>query len=143
MPQYKKGDLFKAPGVHIVTASSYLSQTSSLVMGLGAAYSMKLCYPDMPGIFGAMIKEYCGHLGTYGLLLHGTKGILQYKLHYRERPDAALICYGLKILSAVAEGRPTVVYNMNHPGLGYDKTGIPEVELLIEHLPANVHIWER
>ncbi len=143
MPQIKKGDLFEAAGVHIVTASSFLSQDNTLVMGLGAAYAMKLRHPDTPKIFGAMVGEYCGHLGTYGLLLYGTKGILQYKCHYNERLDPNLISYGLSILYAIAEGRPDLVYNLSHPGLGYDKTGIPEVESLLEHLPDNVHVWQR
>lgn len=143
MPRYKKGDLFEAPGVHIVTCNSFISQDSTLVMGLGAAYALKRKYPDAPRTFGTMIKGYCGHLGTYGLLLYGTMGILQGRYHYKDRLDARLIIYGLKVLSAIAEGRPAMVYNLTHPGMGYDKSIMPEIETVLEKLPDNVHIWQK
>jgi|GEM_PF-1581878 len=141
MPQFKQGDLFEAPGVHIVTASSCISQDNSLVMGLGACYAMKCRYPDAPKLFGAMISNYCGHLGVYGLLLHGKMGVLQSKRHFNDRIDVQLILYGLKILAAVAGGQPAMIYNLVHPGMGYDRSMIPEIEALLQHLPANVHIW--
>ncbi len=143
MPQFRKGDLFEAPGVHIVTASSYISQDNTLVMGLGAAYAMKCRHPETPRLFGTMIKDYCGHLGTYGLLLCGSKGILQYKCHYNDKLDAGIISYGLTVLSAIARGQQSLIFNITYPGLGFDKAGIPEVNSLLEKLPSNIHIWQR
>ncbi len=143
MPHYKKGELFDAPGVHIVTASSFLSQDDTLVMGLGAAYAMKCRYPDAPRIFGTMLRQYCGHLGTYGLLIYGNIGILQYKCHFNDRIDSGLISYGLKILAAAAEGQRALIFNITHPGLGYDKTGIPAIDFHLSTLPPNIHIWQR
>ena len=77
MPTYEKGEMFDSPGVHIVTASSFISNDGTLVMSMGAGLSLKTRYPDMPKVFDAIIKEYCGHQGRYGLILFGNRGILQ------------------------------------------------------------------
>jgi hypothetical protein len=143
MPHFKQGDLFDAPGVHIVTASSCISQENTLVMGLGACYAMKCRYPDAPEHFGTMISNYCGQLGVYGLLLHGKRGILQSRRHFNDRVDVQLIMYGVKILAAIAEGQPTMAYNLIHPGMGYGRSMIPEIEALLKNLPDNIHIWKR
>ncbi len=143
MSQVKQGDLFEAPGVHIVTASSCISQDNTLVMGLGACYAMKCRHADTPKQFGMMISSYCGHLGVYGLLLHGKRGILQSRRHFNDRIDVPLILYGLKILAAVAEGQPTMAFNLIHPGMGYDRSMNPEIETMLRNLPDNIHIWTR
>ena len=53
MPQYKKGELFDAPGTHIVTSSSFISSDGTLVMSMGAGLAMKVRHPEIPKIFGA------------------------------------------------------------------------------------------
>lgn len=143
MPEYRKGDMFDAPGVHIVAASSSLSQDVTLIMGLGAAYAMKRRYQRAPKLFGEMIHDYCGHQGSYGLLLYGGMGILQTRVHYNDKIDLNLVKYGLKILRTIAEGNPTLLYNLTHPGLGYDRSKLPGIEKVLEGLPNNVIIWER
>ena len=67
MPTYEEGEMFDSPGVHIVTARSFISNDGTLVMSMGAGLSLKTRYPDMPKVFGAIIMEYCGHQGWYGL----------------------------------------------------------------------------
>lgn len=143
MPTFNKGDLFEAPGIHIVGASSSISQDDTLVMGIGAPYAMKRRYPEAPKIFGSMIKDYCGNKGVFGLLLYGRIGILQSRLHFNDKINLPLLIYGVKILGTVAEGRQSMVYNLTHPGLGYDKSINPEIESLLAGLPENVHIWQR
>lgn len=143
MTTFRKGDLFEAEGISIVTASSTLSQDSTLVMGLGAAYAMKCKHPRAPKIFGAMIKEYCGDCGVYGLLLFGRVGVLQTKCHYNGKVDAGLITYGLSILRVIAQGQRGITFNLTHPGMAYGKATIPEVETLINDMPANVVVWEK
>jgi hypothetical protein len=135
--------MFEATGIHIVTASSSLSQDGTLVMGLGAAYAMKLKYPRASKVFGAMIKEYCGNAGVYGFLLFGSVGVLQTKMHYNDKIDPKLIHYGLNILTAIAHGQPKLNFNLTHPGVGYGKAKISEVAKAIEALPNNVVIWEK
>jgi len=143
MPLYKKGEMFDLPGVHIVTANSYISGDGTLVMTMGAGLSLKSRHPELPKVLGTMVKEYCGHLGTYGLLLYGNKGILQTRKDIGGKMDPDLITYGLKILFSIAEGNPGVTYHLNHPGASLNKMSIPGIDQLLSSLPGNVWIWER
>lgn len=143
MPHYKKGEMFDAPGVHIVTANSFISGDGTLVMTMGAGLSLKSHYPELPKVFGAMIQEYCGHLGTYGLLLYGSKGILQTRRDLGGRMDPELITYGLKVLFSIAIGNPGVTYHLNHPGVSLNKMSIPEIDKRLRSLPENVWVWEK
>lgn len=143
MPLYKRGEMFDAPGVHIVTANSFISGDGTLVMNMGAGLSLKSRYPELPKVLGAMVKEYCGHLGTYGLLLYGSKGILQTRRDLGGKMDPELITYGLKVLFSIAEGNPGVTYHLNHPGVSLNKMSIPEIDKLLRSLPENVWVWEK
>lgn len=134
MPQYKKGEMFDDPGVHIVTANSFISGDGTLVMTMGAGLSLKSRCPELPKVFGAMIQEYCGHLGTYGLLLYGSKGILQTRRDLGGKMDHELITYGLKVLFSIALG---------NPGVSLNKMSIPEIDKLLRSLPENVWVWEK
>lgn len=143
MPLHRKGEIFDAPGVHIVTANAFITSDCALVMSLGASLSMKTRFPEMPRIFGAMVREYCGHLGRYGLLLYGSKGILQTRYDIQGRLEPELITYGLKILYSIAEGNPALTYNVTHPGLSLSRISIAEIDHLLERLPQNVRIWTK
>jgi hypothetical protein len=143
MPTYKKGEMFDAPGVHIVTASSFISNDGTLVMSMGAGLSLKTRYPDLPKVFGAIIREYCGHQGRYGLILHGNKGVLQTRYDMGGRMEPDVIKYGLKILYSIAEGNPAMTYHLNHPGVSLNKMSIPEIDKLLGSLPENVWIWQK
>jgi len=143
MPLYKKGEMFDAPGVHIVTANSFISGDGTLVMAMGAGLSLKSRYPELPKVLGTMVKEYCGHLGKYGLILFGSKGILQTRRDPSGKMDPELITYGLKVLFSIAEGNPGVIYHLNHPGVSLNKMSIPDIDQLLGSLPENVWIWLR
>ena len=143
MPQYKKGELFDAPGIHIVTSSSFISSDGTLVMSMGAGLAMKVRHPEIPKIFGAFIREYCGHLGKYGLILCGTKGILQTRRDLGGKMDPELIIYGMKILYSIAEGNPSITYHLNRPGVSLYNLSMSEIDRLVEGLPKNVWIWEK
>lgn len=143
MPTYKKGEMFDAPGIHIVTANSFISGEGTLVMSMGAGLSLKSRYPDLPRTFGTIVKDYCGHLGRYGLLLYGNKGILQTRYEMGGKMDMDVIKYGLKILYSIAEGNPRMTYHLNHPGVSLNKMSMPEVDKLLEMLPKNVWIWNK
>jgi hypothetical protein len=143
MPVHRKGEMFDAPGVHIVTANSFISDDGTLVMSMGASLAMKTRFPEISRTFGAMIKGYCGHLGRYGLMLYGNKGILQTRCDIQGRMEPELIKYGLKILYSIAEGSPLLAYHLAHPGVSLSKMSIPEIDRLLESLPKNVCIWQK
>ena len=143
MPTYKTGEMFDAPGIHIVTANSFISGDGTLVMSMGASLAMKSRHPEVPRIFGSMIRDYCGHLGTYGLLLYGSTGILQIRSDIQGKLDPELIKYGLKILYSIAIGNPGLTYHVNHPGVSLRNVSIPEIDKLLTSLPANVCVWKK
>jgi len=143
MPKYMKGEMFDSPGVHIVTANSFISEEGTLVMSMGAGLSLKTRYPDLPKVFGTMIKDYCGHQGRYGLILYGRYGIIQTRTDMSGKMDPELIKYGLKILFSIAEGNPDLTYHVNHPGVSLNKMTIPEVDKILNSLPSNVWVWQK
>jgi hypothetical protein len=143
MPLYKKGEMFDVSGVHIVTANSFISGDGTLVMAMGAGLSLKSRFPDLPKVLGALVKEYCGHLGKYGLLLYGNKGILQTRRNLTGKMDPELITYGLKILFSIAEDNPGITYHLNHPGVSLNKMSISDIDQLLGSLPENVWIWQK
>ncbi len=143
MPTYRTGEMFDVQGIHIVTANSFISGDGTLVMNMGAGLAMKMRYPEVSKIFGMMIKNYCGHMGKYGLLLCGNKGILQTRCDLQGKMDPELIKYGLKILYAVSEGNHDLLFHLNHPGVSLNKISIAEIDNLLQLLPENVNIWDR
>jgi hypothetical protein len=143
MPTYRTGEMFDAEGIHIVTANSFISSDGTLVMNMGAGLAMKTRHPEVSKIFGMMIKGYCGHLGKYGLLLCGSKGIIQTRRDVTGKMDPELIKYGLKILYAISEGNPGILYHLNHPGVSLNKLSITEIDHLLKLLPENVNVWDK
>jgi hypothetical protein len=143
MPVHQKGEMFDVPGIHIVTANSFISSDGTLVMSMGASLAMKTRFPEISRIFGTMVKEYCGHLGRYGLMIYGAKGILQTRCDIQGRMEPELIKYGLKILYSIAEGNPLLTFHITHPGVSLNKMSIPEIDRLLKSLPRNVCIWQK
>jgi hypothetical protein len=143
MPTYRTGEMFDAQGIHIVTANSFISSDGTLVMNMGAGLAMKMRFPEVPKIFGMVIRNYCGHMGKYGLLLCGNKGILQTRRDLAGKMDPELIKYGLKILYAVSEGNRELTYHLNHPGVSLNNMSITEIDKLLKLLPENVNIWDK
>lgn len=143
MAKRMTGEMFDHPGIHIVTANSFISDDGTLVMSMGAALALKTRYPDLPKIFGTMVKGFCGHLGAYGLLLFGGNGILQTRRDIQGTMEPDLIKYGLKILYSIAAGSPSLIFHLVHPGLSLHDMSMPEIDKLIESLPNNVWIWRR
>jgi hypothetical protein len=143
MPKHMAGEMFDHPGIHIVTSNSYISDDGTLVMSMGAGLALKTRYPDLPKIFGTMVKGFCGHLGSYGLILYGGNGIIQTRRDIQGKMEPDLIKYGLKILYCVAGGSPSQIFHLAHPGLSLHDMSMPEIDRILEGLPGNVWIWKK
>jgi len=143
MSRQKTGEMFDHPGIHIVTGNSYISDDGTLVMSIGAALALKNRYPDLPKVFGSMVKGFCGHLGAYGLLLFGGNGILQTRREIQGMMEPELIKYGLKILFSIATGSPSLIFHLAHPGLSLHDMGMPEIDKILRSLPGNVWTWRK
>jgi len=142
MPIFKTGEMFNAPGLKIVTTNSFLSKDKRLVMGRGAAWTLLTRVPDIDSIFGRMILDTCGHLGTYGLLMYGKYGAAQVKYHFRNKANIDLIAFSMAFLADEAKTN-RYIYNINYPGIGSGGLSKEEVKPLLDNLPDNVYVWER
>jgi hypothetical protein len=142
MPRFKTGNLFKVPGLKVVTANSSLTKDGRLVMGRGAAGDLKLKVPGIDKIFGKMIQETCGHLGLYGLLMCGIYGAVQVTYDFRDKADLDLIAFSMAFLADEAETNRYICH-INYPGIGNGRLSKEEVKPLLDILPDNVYVWER
>jgi len=142
MPIFKTGEMFNAPGLKIVTTNSFLTKDKRLVMGRGAAWALLTLVPDIDRIFGRMILDTCGHLGTYGLLMNGKYGAAQVKHHFRNKADLALIAFSMAFLADEAKTN-RYIYNINYPGIGNGGLDKDSVRPILDILPDNVYVWEK
>ena len=141
MPIFKTGSLLSAPGIKIVTASSFLTSERKLFMGKGLARDLKIKVPGIDEIFGEMILHHCGHLRKYGLLIYERYGVLQVRYTFHERANLDLITFGLERLKMVA-GETGYIINVEYPGIDDGELAKEEVKPILDTLPGNVYIWE-
>jgi len=71
----------------LITANSFVKHTGQLVMGAGIARQACDRFPGLDAILGQAIRETCGHLGEYGLLVSphwpaASLGVFQVKYHW-------------------------------------------------------------
>lgn len=129
----------------LVTANSYINQRGELVMGRGAALELKTMHPELPKIFGEMIKNCCGHMGYYGYLAYNyykgkIYGIFQVKYHFKDNAHLKLIEKSTSDLCKFANTTTSKI-SMNFPGIGYGRLLKKDVLPIIERLPDNVTIY--
>ena len=143
-------DVFNTTDNFIVTTNSYLRSDNALVMGRGAAKQLANRVPMIPHGFGRHIKQICGDLGTYSVLIlpyrTGSKhymglGAFQVKYHYNEDACIKLIAHATNQLKHLAEIGNDERYDMNYPGIGNGRLSMDDVAPIIETLPDNVHVW--
>ena len=142
MPIFKTGEMFKSPGIKIVTTNSFITKQKRLVMGRGAALQLRSLVSDIDLVFGKMILDTCGHLGTYGLLMHGKYGASQVKYNFMDKADPDLIAFSMGFLANEANIN-RYIYNINYPGIGNGGLSKEIVRPLLDILPDNVYVWEK
>lgn len=148
MPEYLTGEMFNELGLadlFLVTANSCIKQDGSLVMGVGAAGRLAKKYPHIAFEAGQLVREVCGHLGEYGVLIiteiEGKHiGIFQTKKNYQQPSSLPLIEYSCKLLQKIAGHYNRVV--VNFPGIGYGLLERDLVKVYTDTLPKNVYIYE-
>ena len=142
MPIFKTGSLLSAPGIKIVTASSFLTSERKLFMGRGLARDLKIKVPGIDKIFGSMVLENGGHAGRYGLLVYERWGVFQVRYRFNESPDFELITFGMEMARAFAQETNYIIH-LEFPGIGEGELTKEEVRPIVETLPGNVYVWEK
>ena len=142
MPIFKTGSLLSAPGIKIVTASSFLTSEGKLFMGKGLARDLKIKVPGIDKIFGSMILEKCGHAGRYGFLNYERWGIFQVRYRFNDKADVELIAFGMERVKDFAQETNFIIH-LEYPGIGEGDLTKQEVGPLVDTLPGNVYVWEK
>jgi hypothetical protein len=142
MPIYKTGSLLSAPGIKIVTASSFLTSERKLFMGRGLARNLKIKVPGIDKIFGSMILENGGHGGRYGLLVYEKWGIFQVRYRFNDKADVELIAFGMERVREFAQETNFIIH-LEYPGIDEGDLTKQELGPLVDSLPGNVYIWEK
>lgn len=135
-------------GRFLITANSYLTKDDyKLAMGRGIAEQAAKRFPTLPRQAGIAVRDRCGHLGEYGVILQPHNimpvGLFQTKFHYRDISDIDLIMASTGILSVYATSTRAREFHVNFPGIGYGGLSRDKVlPILMDTLPSNVYIWE-
>jgi hypothetical protein len=139
------GDMWGAygRGLFLITTNSYLRKDGALVMGRGIASQALERWPDVQFNYGRLVKEACGHLGIYGLLIGPDEdfGLFQVKKHFRASASPEIIQKSAAMLSAWCVEHPEIEVNLNYPGIGWGRLSKETVEPIISNLPDTVNIW--
>ena len=141
MPQFKTGAMLGAPGIKIVTASSFLTSERKLSMGRGLARDLKIKVPGIDKIFGSMVLENGGHLGRYGLLVYERWGVFQVRRRFNDKADLELITFGIERVREFAEDTGYII-NLEYPDIQDEELTQEEIGPIVDTLPGNVYIWE-
>jgi hypothetical protein len=141
MPQFKTGAMLGAPGIKIVTASSFLTSEGKLFMGRGLARDLKIKVPGIDKIFGSMVLENGGHLGRYGLLVYERWGVFQVRRRFNDKADLELITYGIEKVREFAEDTGYIIH-LEYPDIQDEELTQEEIGPIVDTLPGNVYVWE-
>lgn len=129
------------------TSNGVVKGNGELVMGAGTAKQVKILHPNLPLLFGTMLKTSFRKVnGTYryGYLYDEDTSIIavQTKYHYKDASDVELIEYSLELLNKFAQLHSNKLIGIPFPGIGEGKLNKNDVLFLLEALPTNVLVFE-
>jgi len=143
------GDMWSvwpATDLFLITANSFVKRTGQLVMGAGIARQARDRFPGLDLTLGQAIRETCGHLGEYGLLISprwpaARLGLFQVKCHWSTEALPELIRRSTEKLTVWANAHPDCRIDLNFPGIGNGRLHPAQVLPIVGQLPDNVHVW--
>lgn len=139
------GDMWQVygHGLFLITTNSYLRKDGALVMGRGIASQALERWPKVQFDYGCRIRDACGHLGVYGLLVSENDdfGLFQVKRHFRASASPDIIAASAQMLRAWCAAHPGIEVNLNYPGIGWGRLSEEVVEPIIRTLPDTVTVW--
>lgn len=137
-----------------VTTNAVLDRHGRLVMGRGAARRAAELWPELPALFGEMLRTLFGPGRDYGLLTlpedcrpagaplgHTRLGAFQTKRDWRDPSDLGLIRQSAQLLVGVARLRPEWRIAVNFPGRGHGRLDEAVVAPLLESWPDNIFVY--
>jgi hypothetical protein len=135
-------ELFKPlpfPVMYVVTTNAYIKATGELVMGRGAALTLKTKLPTIPKECGVRISALGPYPVPYGFLAIRSPfrdgkagiGIFQVKNNYSDPAEVNIIVKSCMVLKEWLTANPTVQVRMNYPGIGNGKLTRDKVEKVL------------
>ena len=124
----------------LVTTNNCVKSNDCLVMGAGSALDAATRFPNMPEVFGKMVKT----LGyRYGLLFDPQHilGGFQTKYHFMDKSTVELIKHSTDKLTEQALAFPDIEFHLCYPGIGFGRLTMDVVKPVIETMPDNVFVW--
>lgn len=151
MPKFKTGNMWDAweeADLFLITTNSTIKKNGALVMGAGIAKEARDMFPGLDLTAGQRIKDKCGNLGLYYLLIsddwpNKKLGLFQVKTHYSNKADIEIIRESTWQLAQWATHFTDIQIHLNYPGIGNGGLSKSQIEPIIITLPDNVTIWEK
>ncbi len=146
--------LVEHPAVYVVTTNASVNNSGELVMGRGAALQAAQRIPGIALEAASLVDYRLGLLNRddkpYGFVLvrqprpeegkYGF-GIFQVKHAWDQPAKISLISHAMDILRMYALDKRDVTIRMNYPGIGLGGLPKSQVNLLLQDLPENLHIF--
>lgn len=141
----KKGDIFDDE--HYldfigITTNSILNKKGELVMGAGIAKQAKQKHPDLPKLFGDLIKEKDVENKFYGMLLAKRKYVaFQTKLHWKDNSPLDVVQRSIIMLKKTANKYADKTFGIPFPAINNGGLTVEIVLPLLQEIPDNVIIY--
>lgn len=146
----KRGDMFQDggnPKVVLVATGNAVVNRDRVVMGKGAALSMKEHFPGIDKKFGELVNNGVFYGYVEVPYMDRRLGLFQTKQHYRDDSTIDLIKRSTELfiehLNLYFKGTE-YIHRLNFPGIGLGNLAIKRDEILsiVSLLPASVEVWE-
>lgn len=125
-----------------ITTNSTLNKKGELVMGAGNAKEAKCLYPDLPKVFGQMIKSMGCELGYYGIIHYDKFIAVQTKRNWRDKSLISDVEETLEHLKIIAEMHPELAIGIPYPAINHGGLTESDIYPLLLKLPDNVIVYK-
>lgn len=128
------------------TGNSYINKEGGLVMGRGAALSVKSKYAGIDKAFGELVRKNLNSADEYYLawLRPPGIGVFQVKRNFKDKADLELIATSASVLNTFASEYKNYKIHVNFPGIGYGGLRYSEVHAVLrkECPQDNITFWK-
>lgn len=125
-----------------ITTNSTLNKKGELVMGAGNAKQAKEICPDLPAIFGNIIRIQEKELGYYGIIRHEKFFTVQTKRNWRDKSIVKDVEETIQHLKIIAERHPNLKFGIPYPAINHGGLSENVIYPLISLLPDNVTVYK-
>ena len=126
-----------------ITTNSYINSDGNLCMGAGIALQAKKHNPDLPKVWGKIIRDKKLRSKEYNLLSHDKYIAFQTKFNYKDPSPVDLIERSTNKLMRLALKYPDKTFGLAYPGINNGQLTKDIVAPLLEQLPLNVTVYSR